>query len=82
MSFRLTNASAHFIYLMNSIFMTELDKFIVIFIDDILVYSKNEEQHEQHLQIILERLRDHQLYAKFNKCAFWLKEIPFLGHVI
>jgi DNA replication protein DnaC len=62
--------------------MTELDKFIVIFIDDILVYSKNEEQHEQHLQIILERLRDHQLYAKFNKCAFWLKEIPFLGHVI
>jgi DNA replication protein DnaC len=67
---------------MNSIFMTELDKFIVIFIDDILVYSKNEEQHEQHLQIILERLRDHQLYAKFNKCAFWLKEIPFLGHVI
>jgi hypothetical protein len=69
-------------YLMNSIFMLELDMFIVVFIDDILVYSKNEEEHEQHLWIILQRLRDHQLYAKFNKCAFWLKEVPFLGHVI
>jgi hypothetical protein len=58
MSFRLTNASAHFMYLMNFIFMPELDKFIVVFIDDILVYSKNEEEHEQHLRIILQRLCD------------------------
>jgi hypothetical protein len=82
MSFGLTNAPAHFMYLMNSVFMLELDKFIVVFIDDMVVYSKNEEEHEQHLRIILQRLRDHQLYAKFSKCAFWRKEVPFLGHVI
>jgi hypothetical protein len=82
MSFGLTKSLAHFMYLMNSVFMPELDKFVVVFIDDILVYSKNEEEYEQHLQIILQRLRDHQLYAKFSKCAFWLKEVPFLGHVI
>jgi hypothetical protein len=82
MSFGLTNAPAHFMYLMNSVFMLELDKFITVFIDDISVYSKNEKEHEQHLQIILQRLRDHQLYAKFSKCAFYLKEVPFLGHVI
>jgi hypothetical protein len=82
MSFELTNAPTHFMYLMNSVFMPELDKFVVVFIDDILVYSKNEEEHEQHLRIILQRLRDHQLYATFNKCAFCLKEVPFLGHVI
>jgi hypothetical protein len=55
---------------MNSVFMPELDKFVVVFIEDILVYSKNEEEHEQHLRIILQRLRDHQLYAKFSKCVF------------
>jgi hypothetical protein len=82
MSFGLTNAPAHFMYLMNSVFMSKLDKFAVVFIDDILVYSKNEVEHKQHLWIILQRLRDHQLYAKFSKCAFWLKEVPFLGHVI
>jgi DNA replication protein DnaC len=70
MSFGLTNAPAHFMYLMNFTFMLELDKFVVVFIDDILAYSNNEEEHEQHLQIILQRLRDHQLYAKFSKCAF------------
>jgi hypothetical protein len=70
MSFGLTNAPTHFMYLMNSVFMTKLDKFVVVFIDDILVYLKNEEEHEQHLRVILQRLRDHQLYAKFNKCAF------------
>jgi hypothetical protein len=82
MSFGLTNAPAHFTYLMNSVFMPELDKFVVVFIDDILIYSKNEEEHAQHLRIVLTRLREHQLYAKFSKCAFWLKEIQFLGHVL
>jgi hypothetical protein len=67
MSFGLTNAPAHFMYLMNSVFMPELDKFVMVFIDDILIYSKNKEEHEQHLRIILQRLRDHQLYAKFSK---------------
>jgi hypothetical protein len=82
MSFGLTNAPAHFTYLMNSVFMPELDKFVVVFIDDILIYSKNEEEHAQHLQIVLMCLREHQLYAKFSKCAFWLEEIQFLGHVL
>jgi hypothetical protein len=82
MLFGLTNAPAHFMYLMNSVFMLELDKFVMVFIDDILVYSNDEEGHEQHLHIVLQWLRDHQLYAKFSKCAFWLKEVPFLGHVI
>jgi hypothetical protein len=82
MSFGLTNAPAHFTYLMKSIFMPDLDKFVVVFIDDILIYSKNEEEHAQHLRIILTRLREHQLYAKFSKCAFWLEEIQFLGHVL
>jgi hypothetical protein len=82
MSFGLTNAPAHFTYLMNSVFMPELDKLMVVFIDDILIYSKNEEEHAQHLQIVLTRLREHQLYAKFSKCAFWLEEIQFLGHVL
>jgi hypothetical protein len=75
MSFRLTNALAHFTYLMNSVFMPKLDKFVVVFIDDILIYSKNEEEHAKHLWIVLTRLREHQLYAKFSKCAFWLGEI-------
>jgi hypothetical protein len=82
MSFGFTNAPAYFMYLINSVFMPELDKFDVVFIDDILVYSKNEEEHEQHIWIILQQLHDHQLYAKFSKCAFWLKEDSFLGHVI
>jgi hypothetical protein len=82
MSFGLTNAPAHFMYLMNSVFMPELDKFVMVFIDDILVYSKNMEEHEELLRIVLQRLREHQLYAKFSKCEFWLSEVPFLGHVI
>jgi hypothetical protein len=82
MSFGLTNALAHFMYLMNSIFMPELDKFVVVFIDDILVYSKSIEDHKEHLRVVLQRLRDHQLYAKFSKCEFWINEVPFLGHVI
>jgi hypothetical protein len=82
MSFRLTNAHTHFIYLMNSVIMSELNKFVIVFIDDILIYSNSEEEHARHLRVILQRLRDHQLYAKFSKCAFWLKEVPFLGHII
>jgi hypothetical protein len=82
MSFGLTNAPTHFMYLMNSVFMSELDKFAMVFIDGIFVYSNHEEEHEQHLHIILQQLCDHQLYVKFSKCAFWLKEVTFLGHVI
>jgi hypothetical protein len=82
MSFGLTNAPAYFMYLMNSVFMPELDKFIVVFIDDILIYSKNLEDHARHLHVVLQRLRDHHLYAKFSKCEFWLDIVKFLGHTI
>jgi hypothetical protein len=82
MSFGLTNAPAPFMYLMNSVFMLEMDKFVVVFIDDILVYSKTMEEHEEHLWIVLQWLWQHQLYSKFSKCEFWIKEVPFLGHVI
>ncbi|WVZ76170.1 LOW QUALITY PROTEIN: hypothetical protein U9M48_024167, partial [Paspalum notatum var. saurae] len=82
MSFGLTNAPAFFMYMMNSVFMNELDKFVVVFIDDILVYSKNEEEHKEHLRTVLTRLREHQHYAKFSKCAFWLREVRFLGHIL
>jgi hypothetical protein len=82
MSFGLTNAPAYFMYLMNLVFMPELDKFVVIFIDDILIYSKDEEDHAKHLHIVLQHLRDHQLYAKFSKCEFWLDSVKFLGHTI
>jgi len=82
MSFGLMNAPAHFMYLMNSVFMPKLDKVMVVFIDDILVYSRNEEEHAEHLRIVLTRLREHQLYAKFSKCEFWLKKVPFLAHVL
>ncbi|WVZ80788.1 hypothetical protein U9M48_028239 [Paspalum notatum var. saurae] len=69
-------------YMTNSVFMNELDKFVVVFIDDILIYSKNKKEHEEHLWIGLTRLREHKLYAKFSKCAFWLKEVSFLGHIL
>jgi hypothetical protein len=69
-------------YLMNSVFMSELDKFVVVFIDYILIYSKSMEEHEEHLRVVLQRLRDHQLYAKFSKCEFWINKVTFLGHVI
>jgi hypothetical protein len=82
MSFGLTNALTYFMYLMNLVFMSKLDKFVVVFINDILVYSKNEVKHTMHLHIVLQRLRGHHLYAKFSKCAFWLKEIKFLGHTV
>jgi hypothetical protein len=70
MPFGLTNTLTQFMYLMNSVFMPELDKFVVVFINDILVYSKNMEEHEEHLCIVLQRLREHQLYAKYSKCQF------------
>jgi hypothetical protein len=82
MSFGLTNAPAYFMYLMNSIFMQELDKFVVVFIDDILIYSKNSEDHAKHLHVILQRLRDQHLYAKFSKCEFWLDTVKFLDHTV
>jgi hypothetical protein len=82
MSFGLTNAPTYFMYLMNNVFMEYLDKFIVVFIDDILVYSNNNEEHMEHLHMILQKLREHQLYAKLNKCEFWLKQFSFLGHII
>ena len=75
MSFGLTNAPAYFMSMMNKVFMEYLDKFVVVFIDDIMIYSKNEEEHAEHLRLVLEKLREHQLYAKFSKCEFWLKEV-------
>jgi hypothetical protein len=63
-------------------FMTDLDKFVVVFIDDILIYSKNEKEHAKHLGIVLQRLREHKLYAKFSKCEFWLNSVKILGHTI
>jgi hypothetical protein len=82
MSFGLTNAPAYFMNLMNKVFMEYLDWFVVVFVDDILVYSQNEEAHEDHLRLVLQKLRDNQFYAKFSKCDFWLKEVTFLGHII
>jgi len=82
MSFGLTNAPAYFLYFMNKVFMEYLDKFVIVFIDDILVYSRNEIEHEKHLRLVLQKLREHQLYAKLSKCEFWLKEVSFLGHII
>jgi hypothetical protein len=75
MSFGLTNAPAYFMNLMNKVFMEELDKFVIVFIDDILVYSKSVEEHEQHLRVVLGKLRAHKLYANFRKCEFWLEKI-------
>ena len=82
MPFGLTNAPAAFMALMNRVFQSYLDQFVIVFIDDILVYSKTAEEHEQHLRIVLQTLREKQLYAKFSKCEFWLDQVVFLGHVI
>jgi hypothetical protein len=78
MSFGLTNAPAYFMYLMNKVFLEYLDKFVVVFIEYILIYSKTKEEHEEHLRLVLQKLREHQLYAKFSKSDFWLKSL-FLG---
>ncbi|KAL4023093.1 hypothetical protein IC575_016841 [Cucumis melo] len=82
MSFGLTNAPAVFMNLMNRVFREFLDTFVIVFIDDILIYSKTEAEHEEHLRIVLQTLRDNKLYAKFSKCEFWLKQVSFLGHVV
>jgi hypothetical protein len=82
MLFGLTNARTYFMYLMNKVFMEYLDKFVVVFIDDILIFSKNEEERDEHLSMVLQKLRENQLYAKLNKYEFWLKEVSFLGHII
>jgi hypothetical protein len=82
MSFGLMNAPAFFMNLMNSVFMDYLDKFVVVFIDEILIYSQSEEEHKDHLRMVLQRLREHQLYAKLRKCDFWIDEVMFLGHII
>jgi hypothetical protein len=78
MSFGLTNAPAYFMNLMNKVFMEYLYQFVVVYIDNILVYSQNEEIHEDHLRLVLLKFRDNQLYAKLSKCDFWLKEVAFL----
>jgi hypothetical protein len=80
--FGLTNAPATFMCLMNNILSKFLDKFVLVFIDEILIYSKNREEHEEHLRIVLQVLREHQLYAKFSKCDFFQKQIHYLGHVL
>ena len=82
MPFELTNALAEFMDLMHRVFQPYLDRFVVAFVDDILIYSKFEEEHEGHLRIIPHMLRGHQFFAKFNKCEFWLIEVRFLGHVV
>jgi hypothetical protein len=82
MSFGLTKVSSYFMYLMNKVFMEYLDKFVVVFIDDIIVFSKMEEEHKKHLRLVLEKLRSNKLYAKFSKCEFWLPKVALLGHVI
>ena len=82
MPFGLTNAPAAFMDLMNRVFCPYLDQFVVVFIDDILVYSKDAQEHEHHLRIVLQTLRENQLFAKLSKCDFWLKEVSFLGHIV
>ena len=69
-------------HLMNKVFQPYLDKFVIVFIDDILVYSRDEEEHANHLRLVLQTLREKQLYAKFNKCEFWLDQVVFLGHIV
>ena len=80
--FELTNALVEFMDLMHRVFQPYLDRFVVVFMDDILIYSKSEEDHEGHLRIVLQTLREHQLYVKFSKCEFWITKVRFLGHVV
>ena len=82
MLFGLTNSPATFMDLMHKVFQPYLDQFFVVFVDDIMIYSKSEEEHEDHLRVVLQVLRDHHLYVKFSKCEFWLTEVKFLGHIV
>ena len=82
MPFGLTNAPTAFTDLMNRVFSPYLDQLVVVFIDDILVYSKDAQKHEHHLRIVLQTLRENQLFTKLSKCEFWLKEVSFLGHIV
>ena len=82
MPFGLTNAPAAFMDLMNRVFKEYLDKFVIVFIDDILIYSRSKEEHEHHLRLVMETLRRNQLFVKFTKCEFWLEKVHFLGHVV
>ena len=82
MPFGLTNAPAAFIDLMNRVFHPHLDQFVVVFIDDLLVYSKDAHEHEQHLRLVLQIPREKELFPKLSKCDFWLKEVSFLGHIV
>ena len=82
MPFGLTNAPAAFRDLMHRVFRPYLDQFVIVFIDDILIYSQTPEEHERHLIIVLQTLRKHKLYAKMSKCEFWRKEVKFLSHVV
>ena len=82
MPFGLKNVLVAFMDLMHRVFQPYLDLFIVVFMDEILIYSKSEEDHEGHLRIVLQTLREHQLYAKFGKCKFWLTKVRFLGHMV
>ena len=82
MPFGLTNAPATFMDMMNKVFKDYLDKFVIVFIDDILVYSRSNEEHEEHLRLTLQKLKEKQLYAKFKKCEFWLEKVAFLGHIV
>ena len=82
MPFGLTNAPAAFMNSMNHVFRPYVDQFVMVFIDEILVYSKDQEDHDTHLRVVLETLRKEQLYAKLSKCEFWLREVSFLRHII
>ena len=82
MPFGLTNAPTAFMDLMNRVFRPYVDQFVVVFLDDILIYSKDRESHETHFRVVLETLRQEQLYVKLSECEFWLNEVSFLGHVV
>ena len=82
MPFALTNAPVAFMKLMNNMFWEYLDKCVIVFIDDILVYSRRKEEHEWHLRVVMNKLREQQLFAKLSKCSFWQRKIGFLGHVV
>jgi hypothetical protein len=80
--FGLSKSPAIFMCLMNGVLRDYLDKFVIVFLDDILVYSNSEEDHEQHLRMVLQVFREHQLYAKLRKCSFYQRQIHYFGHII